>query len=86
MRKFKKRKKTRKEKKRRTTPPPPRSEEFAALTIDVTPRVVMDVWMRDIFEFKADDGAGLDASGGGAWRREDLYRSERVGIELSWVV
>lgn len=32
----------------------------------------MEVWMRDIFEFKAGDGAGLDASGGGAWRREDL--------------
>lgn len=45
---------------------------FAALTIDVTSRVVIDVWMRDIFEFKADDGGGLDASGGGAWRREDL--------------
>lgn len=57
---------------RRTTPAPPRRELFAALTIHVTPRVVMDVWMRDIFEFKADDGGGLDASGGGAWRREDL--------------
>lgn len=32
----------------------------------------MDVWIRDIFEFKAGDGCGLDASGGGACRREDL--------------
>lgn len=43
----------------------------------------MDVCVRDIFEFKVNDGGGIDASGGGAWRREDLYRSERVGIELS---
>lgn len=31
------------EKVRRTTPAPPSSEVFAALTIDVTPRVVIDV-------------------------------------------
>lgn len=58
--------------KQHTTPPPPQREVFAALTIEVTPSVVMEVWMRDIFEFRSAEGGGADGSGGGAWRREDL--------------
>lgn len=56
-----------------TTPPPPRSDSFAALTMDVTSRSVIDVRMRDTLLFRLDEGAGNDddveRSG---CRREDL--------------
>lgn len=55
-----------------TTPPPPRSDWFAALTIEVTERVVIDVRTREIFAFKIEDGGGVGASGEMGWSREAL--------------
>lgn len=46
---------------RRTTPPPPRSDVFAALTMEVTSRSVMDVLISVILEFRAEKG-GNDVS------------------------
>ena len=40
---------------RLTTPPPPRSEVFAALTIDVTSRSVIEVRMRATLELRDAD-------------------------------
>lgn len=64
-----------------TTPPPPRRDSFAALTIDVTSRLVIDVRMRDTLLFRAEEGCGTDVVDEADCRREDLYRSEIVGIE-----
>ena len=55
-----------------TTPPPPRSVEFAAFTIEVTARVVIDVRTRDIFAFRLKEGGGVGASGAEGWSREAL--------------
>ena len=41
---------------RLTTPPPPRRDSFAALTIQVVARVVMEPLKSDIFEFNVAEG------------------------------
>ena len=53
-----------------TTPPPPKSDSFAALTIDVTSRSVIEVRMRATFELRDADGSGAGLSGEG-WRLKD---------------
>lgn len=53
-----------------TTPPPPSREVFAALTMQVVARLVMEVRIRDTLAFRIADGVGRDASevGEGGWR------------------
>ena len=52
-----------------TTPPPPSRDSFAALTIDVVARVVMEVRMREIFELNAEDadGSSVVSDEGRSW-------------------
>lgn len=38
-----------------TTPPPPSTDLFAALTMDVTERVVMEACMMDTLELRVED-------------------------------
>ncbi len=55
-----------------TTPPPPRRDSLAALTIDVTSRLVIDVRMRDTLLFRVEEGCGRDVVDEADCRREDL--------------
>lgn len=61
---------------RLTTPPPPSRDVFAALTIQVVARFVMDVRMRETLALSAADGAGrMEVSAGSAeegWRVPSL--------------
>lgn len=69
-----------------TTPPPPNRDVFAAFTIDVTARSVMDVLMRVILELRAAEGWNWMLSwcaGRKLWR---LYSCERVGMQASVTV
>ena len=43
-----------------TTPPPPRRDVFAALTIDVTSRSVIDVRMRATLELRDAEASGVE--------------------------
>ena len=43
-----------------TTPPPPSRDVFAALTIDVTSRSVMDVRIKATLELRDADGWGVE--------------------------
>jgi len=45
-----------------TTPPPPRRDSFAALTIEVAARVVIEVRIRETLELRAADGCGSGSS------------------------
>lgn len=47
-----------------TTPPPPRKDVFAALTMQVVARFVMEVRMRETFVLSVADGVGLDGLDG----------------------
>ena len=58
--------------KTRTTPPPPSRDSFAALTIDVTWRLVMEVRIKEILELNDADGSGIELSDGGGCKVEDL--------------
>ena len=49
---------------RLTTPPPPNKDVFAALTIHVVARSVMDVRMRETLAFSVADGVGREVSVG----------------------
>ena len=69
-----------------TTPPPPKRDVFAAFTIDVTSRSVMDVLMRVILELRAEEGWNWVLSrraGRKLWR---LYSCEMVGMLASVTV
>lgn len=44
-----------------TTPPPPSREVFAALTMQVVARFVMEVRMRETLALSVADGVGMDA-------------------------
>lgn len=55
-----------------TTPPPPRRDLFAAFTIDVTSRSVMEVRIRATLELRDADGSEVELSGGGGCSSEDL--------------
>ncbi len=55
-----------------TTPPPPRRDSLAALTIDVTSRLVIDVRMRDTLLFRVEEACGRDVVDEVDCRREDL--------------
>lgn len=52
-----------------TTPPPPSRDVFAALTMQVVARFVMEVRIRDTLAFSVADGVGREASFG--TREED---------------
>ena len=56
---------------RLTTPPPPSRDLFAALTMQVVARFVMDVRMRDTLALRVAEGVGREASWGSVevgWR------------------
>lgn len=44
-----------------TTPPPPSRDVFAALTMQVVARFVMEVRMRETLALSVADGVGIDA-------------------------
>lgn len=72
---------------RLTTPPPPSRDVFAALTMQVVARFVMDVRMRETLALSVADAVGMDVSVGSVeegWSVPSLKRSERVGIWESW--
>ena len=54
-----------------TTPPPPSKELFAALTIDVTWRSVIEVRIKATLELNDADGSGIELSDGGGCNLED---------------
>lgn len=56
----------------RTTPPPPSRVRFAALTIDVTWRSVIEVRIKATLELNDADGSGIELSDGGGCNVEDL--------------
>ena len=56
---------------RLTTPPPPSNDVFAALTMQVVARFVMEVRMRETLALSVADGVGRDASVGS---REEGWR------------
>lgn len=66
-----------------TTPPPPRREVFAALTIEVTSRSVMDVRIRAILELMEADGGKNALPSVIASRTPDWYKPDTVGILAS---
>ena len=45
---------------RLTTPPPPSRDVFAALTMQVVARFVMEVRMREILALSVADGVGME--------------------------
>ena len=56
---------------RLTTPPPPSRDLFAALTMHVVARFVMEVRIRDTLALRVADGVGREASWGSVevgWR------------------
>lgn len=55
-----------------TTPPPPRRDVFAALTIHVVARFVIEVRIRETLAFSVADGVGREASVGEGWRVPSL--------------
>ena len=57
---------------KRTTPPPPSRDRFAALTIDVTWRSVIEVRIKATLELNDADGSGIELSEGGGCNVEDL--------------
>ena len=55
-----------------TTPPPPRRDVFAALTIHVVARFVMEVRIRETLAFSVADGLGRESCVGEGWRVPSL--------------
>ena len=47
---------------RLTTPPPPNRDVFAALTMQVVARVVIEVRIRETLAFSVADGVGREAA------------------------
>lgn len=60
---------------RLTTPPPPSRDVFAALTMHVVARFVIEVRIRETLAFSVADGVGREASDGSrdeGWRLPSL--------------
>lgn len=59
---------------------------MAALTIDVTSRLVIDVRMRETLLLRLGEGCGRDVVDEAGCKWEDLYSSETVGMEARGMI
>ena len=66
-----------------TTPPPPSRELFAALTIEVTAKEVIEIRIKETLSFKADDEGREEMSDVRDCKLPSLYSSDTVGISDS---